>query len=324
MKKQTRSLTLIALLAIAVALSANPTGRTTNAPPGTRDEIEKSFHVRAGGTLKFDADFGNAEIITGDSDTVKIAFIREFKVGTAEEANELRQKLTVELGQTDLTGTKADENIVKVTVRLADDRSGDNRRKMRLDFRITMPRKFNVDLRACNATVGDLDGTVIARTVGGDLKLGNVTGPVTARSEGGNVNIGDVGGDLEARSEGGNTEVGHVKGRVVATAEGGNVTIEEAGDSIEARTAGGSVKAWISKQPRANSKITAEAGNIDLRLNESVAVNVDAACTAGRLSSDFSLNGHQLDNPGRLKSAINGGGPLVMLRASAGNINLRK
>ncbi|MEN3368368.1 MAG: hypothetical protein V7609_511 [Verrucomicrobiota bacterium] len=324
MKKEARSLILIALLAIGVTVSANPSGRTTNALPGTRDEIEKSFHVRSGGTLKFDADFGNAEIITADTDTVRIEFIREFKVSTAAEANELRQKLTVEMGQTDLTGTNADENIVKVTVRLADDRSGDNRRKMRLDFRITMPKKFNVDLRACNATVGDLDGTVIARTVGGDLKLGNVTGPVTARSEGGNLNIGDVGGDLEARSEGGNTEASHVKGRVVATAEGGNVTIEEATDSIEARTAGGSVKAWISKQPRGNSKITAEAGNIDLRLNASVAVNVDAACTAGRLSSDFSLNGHQLDNPGRLKSAINGGGPLVMLRASAGNINLRK
>jgi DUF4097 and DUF4098 domain-containing protein YvlB len=154
------------------------------------------------------------------------------------------------------------------------------------------------------------------------LKLRNVTGPVTARSQGGNLDIGNVGGDLEARSEGGNTTVGQVKGRVAATAEGGNVSIEEATDSIEARAAGGSIKAWISKQPRADSKFTAEAGNIDLRLDASVAVNVDAACTAGRLRSDFSLSGHQEDN--RLKSAINGGGPLLMLRASAGNINLHK
>jgi hypothetical protein len=309
------------VLTLSLALAMIALSTADGAAPGTRDEIEKSFKVRPGGVLKFDADFGNAEIATSDSDTVKIEFIREFKVSTAEEANDLRQKLTVEMAQIDITDANANQNIVRVTVRLAD-RHDKMRRKMRLDFRITMPRKFNLDLRACNAVVDHLDGTVKARTEGGDLKLRNVTGPVTARSQGGNLDIGDVGGDVEARSEGGNTVLGHVKGRVVATAEGGNVSIEEATDSIDARAAGGSIKAWISKQPRADSKFTAEAGNIDLRLDSSVAVNVDAACTAGRLSSDFSLNGHQVDN--RLKSAINGGGPLVILRASAGNINLRK
>ena len=321
MKTHIHPLPLILALAAASLFLASPSGRTANAP-GTRDEIEKSFKVRPGGVLKFDADFGNAEIVTGDSDTVKIEFIREFKVPTIEEANELRKKLTVEMGQTDLTGTNADENIVRVTVRLANRNDNKMRRKLRLDFRITMPRKFNLDLRACNVAVDHVDGSVKARTEGGDLKLRNVTGPVTARSQGGNLDIGDVGGDVEARSQGGNTVVGHVKGRVAATAEGGNVSIEEATDSVEARSAGGSIKAWISKQPRADSKFTAEAGNIDLRLNSTVAVNVDAACTAGHVRSDFSLSGHQDEN--RLKSAINGGGPVVMLRASAGNINLHK
>jgi hypothetical protein len=325
MKTHINPLALIVLLAVASLVSANPTGRTSNAPPGTRDEIEKSFHVRPGGVLKFDADLANAEIITGDTDTVRIEFIREFKVATAAEADKLRQKLTVEMGQTDLTGTTADGNTVKVTVRFADDRKGTNYEKVRLDFRITMPRKFNLDLRTVgSARAGDLAGWAKARTTGGSLKLGNISGAVTARSEGGSVTIGDVGGDLEARSEGGSAAIGRVNGRVIATAEGGSVSIEEATDAVDARASGGSVKAFISKQPRADSKITAEAGNIELRLPESVAVTVDAACTAGRLSSDFSLYGHQIDDPGRLKGVINGGGPLVMLRASAGNINLRK
>jgi DUF4097 and DUF4098 domain-containing protein YvlB len=133
-----------------------------------------------------------------------------------------------------------------------------------------------------------------------------------------------VAGDLEARSEGGSATVGRVNGRVVATAEGGSVSIEEATHSIEARAAGGSVTAYISQQPRGDSKIIAEAGNIDLRLTASAAVNLDAVCTAGRLSSDFTANGHQTENAQRLKTPLNGGGPLVMLRASAGNISLHK
>jgi Putative adhesin len=325
MKTHINPLALILLVAVASVVAANPTGRTTNAPPGTRDQIEKSFHVRPGGVLKFDADLANAEIITGDTDTVRIEFIREFKVSTSQEANELRQKLTVEMGQTDLTGTSADENTVKVTVRFNDDRQGKNYEKVRLDFRITMPRKFNLDLRTVgSATIGDLDGMAKASALGGSLRLGNVSGPVTAKSRGGSVTIGNVSGNVEVRSEGGSATIGRVNGRVVATAEGGSVSIEEATEAIEVRAAGGSVKAFISKQPRGDSKITAEAGNIELRLPESIAITVDAACTAGRLSSDFSLNGHQVDDPGRLKGVINGGGPLVMLRASAGNISLRK
>jgi hypothetical protein len=68
---------------------------------------------------------------------------------------------------------------------------------------------------------------------------------------------------------------------------GSDVSIKEATDSIEAKAEGGSVAAYISKQPRSDSKLTAEAGNVDLRLPESIAVNVDASCSAGRLSSDF-------------------------------------
>ena len=288
-----------------------------DAASGTRDEIEKSFPVKPGGLLNFDSDLANVEIATRDTDMVRVEFTREFKVDTAQEANELRQKLTVEMAQS--------ENNVKVTVRFADDRQGRDRNKVRLDFRITMPRKFNLDLRtAGSAKVGDLDGTVKASTLGGSLKLGNVSGTVAAMSKGGSLSIGDVGAELEARSYGGSVTVGRVNGLVTATAEGGSVSIEEATDSIVARAAGGSVKAYLSKQPGRDSKITAEAGSIDLRLAKSVAVTVDAACTAGRLSSDFSLHGHQTDDPGRLKGAINGGGPAIVLRASAGNINLRK
>ena len=290
---------------------------TAEAASGTRDEIEQSFSVKSGGLLNFDADLGNVEIVTGDSETVRVEFTREFKVKTAPEADELRQKLTVETSQTD--------NTVKVVVRFADDRHQTNRNKVRLDFRVAIPRKFNLDLRTGgSAKVGDLDGTAKASTLGGSLNLGSVSGLAIATSKGGSLSIGDVGADLEARSYGGSTTIGRVNGRVTAIAEGGSVSIEEATDWIRARAAGGSVTAYISKQPRADSKITAEAGNIDLRLAASVAVTVDAACTAGRLSSEFSLQGHQDDESGRLKGAINGGGPALLLRASAGNINLRK
>jgi len=298
------------LMAIALAFAV-----TVQPGSGLRDDIVDSFSVKPGGTLNFDSDLANVEITTSETDTLRAEFTREFKVSNAQEADALRQKLDVQMRKTD--------NDVKVTVRWAGDRNDDERRKVRVNFRIAMPRKFNLDLRTIgSARVGDLDGTVKAVMKGGSIQFRNVTGPVTARTDGGSISLRDVGGDLDATSNGGSVAAGRVNGKVVARANGGSVAIDEATDAIDAKAAGGSVAAYISKQPRSDSKLIAEAGNVELRLPESIAVNMDASCSAGRLSSDFSLNGHQDEN--RLKGTINGGGPLVMVRASAGNIYIRK
>lgn len=288
---------------------------TANAGSGLRDEIVDSFAVKPGQTLDFDSDLANVEITTGDTDSLRAEFTREFKVNSAQEAQDLRKKLTVEMAKSD--------NGVKVTVRWTGDRRGTEREKVRLDFRITMPRKFNLDLHTVgSAKIGDLDGTVKAMLNGGSVQFGHVTGPVTTRTDGGSVSVRDVGGDFDATANGGSVAVGRVTGKVMARANGGSVTIDEATDAIDLKAAGGSVSAYLSKQPSSDSKLIAEAGNVELRLPESISVVIDAACSAGRLSSDFSLHGHQ-DNE-HCKGKLNSGGPLVMVRASAGNIYLRK
>jgi hypothetical protein len=303
---------LYSSLLMAIAFAFVP---VADAGSGLRDEIVDSFAVKPGGTLNFDSDLANVEITTSETDTLRAEFTREFKVSTAQEADALRQKVDVQMVKTD--------DGVKVTVRWTGSRNDRDRQKVRLNFRIAMPRKFNLDLRTIGSgRVDDLDGTVKAVMIGGSLRLKNVGGAVTAKTEGGSLSVADVGRDLEAKAEGGSVDAGRVNGRVVARAEGGSVSIKEASDSIEARAEGGSVAAYISKQPRGDSKLIAEAGNVELRLPESIAVNIDASCSAGRLSSDFSLNGHQDEE--RLRGKINGGGPLVMVRASAGNIYLRK
>ena len=301
---------LYSSLLAAIALAVN-----ANAGSGLRDEIVDSFAVKPGGTLNFDSDLANIEITTNETETLRAEFTREFKVSNAQEADALRQKLDVQMTKTD--------NDVKVTVRWAGDRHDRELQRVHVNFRIAIPRKFNLDLRTCgSARIGDLDGTVKAVLRGGSIQLRNVAGPVTARTDGGSISIRDVGGDIDATSNGGSVAVGRVNGKVIARANGGSVAIDEATDAIDARAAGGSVAAYISKQPRSDSKLIADAGNVELRLAESIAIDIDAACSAGRLSSEFSLYGHQDDD--RLKGTINGGGPLVMLRASAGNIHIRK
>jgi len=286
-----------------------------HAGSGLRDEITDSFAVKPGGTLNFDSDLASVEITTSETDTLRAEFVREFKVSSAQEADALRQKLDVQMTKTD--------NDVKITVRWAGDRNDRELRKVHVSFRIAIPRKFNLDLRTVGSgRIGDVDGTVKAVMRGGSLQLRSVTGPVTARTDGGSIGVRDIGGDFEATSNGGSIAAARVNGKVMVRANGGSITIDECTDSIDARAAGGSVAAYLSKQPRGDSKLIADAGNVELRLPESIAINIDAACSAGRLSSDFSLLGHA--NNEHWKGTLNGGGPLVMVRASAGNIYLRK
>jgi hypothetical protein len=298
------------LLAITLAFALN-----AHAGSGLRDEISDSFAVKPGGTLNFDSDLASVEITTSETDTLRAEFIREFKVNTAQEADALRQKLDVQMTKTG--------NDVKIIVRWAGGRNDRELQRVRVSFRIAMPRKFNLDLRTTGSgRIGDLDGTVKAVMRGGSLQFHNVTGPVTARADGGSVSIQDIGGDLDAIANGGSVTAGRTNGKVMVRANGGSVSIAEATDAIDAKAAGGSVAAYISKQPHGDSRLIAEAGNVELRLPESIAINVDASCSAGHLSSDFSLLGHA-DNE-HWKGTMNGGGPLVMVRASAGNIYLRK
>jgi hypothetical protein len=286
--------------------------------PGTRDQPERKFVVKRGGLLSFDADLAHGEVETGDYESVRVQFMSYFKVETPEEVEALQNKISIEMSQAD--------NTVKVTVKFADGGNQADHDKIRLNFKVAIPRKFNLDMRTGGgARVADIDGTVKVSALGGALRVANINGSLTAASKGGSLTIGNVSGDLDARCEGGTTTVGQVGGRVVAIAEGGSVWIKEAGEAIDMTANGGSVTAYLTKSPGSDSKITANAGGIDLRLAESVAVTIDAACSNGSVMSDFNVTSKKgATNSNQLKGDINGGGRILTLRASAGSIHLRK
>ena len=320
---------------------------------GIEDEINKSFPVTPGGQLTLDSDIGNVEIKTGNSDTINVEIKRRFKVDNRQAADELLSNLTVDMSQ------NGDD--VKVIVKLVDDNNLTYRRKIQIDFRVSMPRNFNLKLRTVGtANIGNVQGTVHASTAAGSLIIGDVNGPVMATSAGGSLSIGNVdgdlhagsaggslsignvggnlhagsgggsltignvGGNLDARSGGGSIIVGRINGCVTASAAGGSVLIEEAIDANDVTAAAGSIKIYLSGQPSAGFNMRVDAGNIDLRLSDSVAISVDASCIAGRITTNYDIAVMGGLHGSSLKGDINGGGPSVVLRATAGNIHLHK
>lgn len=299
------------------ALAIVNTASSAERESGITDRVEKSFPAKTGGLLTFESNIASAHIETANTSTIRVEIERTARVATQEEANELLRELSLEM--------VPEKGGVRITALGPEERKRRGGNRLHLKARITIPRKFDVELRTVgSSTVADLDGTAKLATAGGSLKIGNISGPVTAKSGGGSITIGDVGGDLEARSGGGSIKAGRVAGRVIANAGGGSISIDEATDAIEATAQGGSVSAYISKQPRAACKLIANAGSVDLRLADSAAMTVDAECSAGRIKSDFAVQFNGTASSGRLKGDIAGGGPALVLRAAAGSINLRK
>ena len=300
---------IVSIFAITALLSA--------ASASAREyPIEKSFAVTPGGVLKIDSNVASAEIVTGDSNKVEVRLERNRSNRYQRETDAILEQLQLEMVEAN--------NTVRLVARVPDDRKREMH-SIPLAFRITIPRKFNVDARTLgSSSVGDVDGVAKVSTAGGGLKLGNVTGSVIAKSAGGGITIGDVGADLDASTAGGSLKVGKVAGRVKANAAGGSVSIAEAEELVQATATGGSVNAVVSKPLREDAEVTATGGSIDLRLADSTAARVDAACIGGRIRSDFAIGTEGDSDSTRLKGEIGRGGPALALRATGGSIHLRK
>ena len=82
----------------------------------------------------------------------------------------------------------------------------------------------------------------------------------------------------------------------------------------------------MKTQPQSACSLRTSGGTITCTLIPDVAVDLEAKTSGGRVSTDFVV---EPDIQGkisksRLEGSINGGGPLLKLRTSGGNIHLQK
>jgi DUF4097 and DUF4098 domain-containing protein YvlB len=303
------------------------------------DAVKETFKVDEGGTLTVDSELGSIDVSTQKGKMVCIEVIRRVAVGSAKDAEAILDNLRIEFSQ--------DGKDVVVITRIKDD-SWDflkrTKRKLKLRFIVTVPPKYNVDLRTSggNISVADLEGEVDGETSGGSLEFGNILGPVNGRTSGGGIGlrgcsqdvylktsgggieIGEVGGEVEARTSGGSIRIKKAKGRVFARTSGGSIDVGEATGALDAETSGGSITARISAQPQGVCRLETSGGSVNVYLAEDIKADLDAKTSGGRISTEFPVTIEGELRKDRLRARINGGGPELYLRTSGGNITLRK
>lgn len=304
------------------------------------DKITKSFNVQAGGQLVVEVDRGAIEVRTTDAGSLDIEVTRKAG-GSHEKAERILADHIVTTTQTD--------NKVRVHAESKGTKSWSwpgKSPELQVSFRITVPRKFDVDLKTAGGSikVAELTGKLQAQTSGGSLKfekiegqvsghtsggsitLASIKGKVEIKTSGGSLSLKDIEGDVSAQTSGGSIHAGNLTGHSAVKTSGGSIEVSGIRGQIEASTSGGGITARMREQPTGDCSFKTSGGSVTIVLGEKVAVDVDARTSAGRVSTEFPVasvvQGEKKKN--ELRGKINGGGPLVRAFTSAGSIRLVK
>jgi len=188
---------------------------------------------------------------------------------------------------------------------------------------------------------GEIGGRAELDTVGGNITVGKAGSVVSVRTGGGQIDFGEVRGSVRAQTGGGGIRVIYVSGPMEVESSAGSICLTRVAGSVRAATAGGTITAWINPDaPSANgavnlagaSQLSSGDGDIVVFLPRNLAANIEAVVESGgarRIEADpalgltFSSPASRNGSPWRAVGVLNGGGPLLKLRTTAGKIRLQ-
>jgi DUF4097 and DUF4098 domain-containing protein YvlB len=158
-------------------------------------------------------------------------------------------------------------------------------------------------------------------------------GPVKVSTGGGGVDLGDIGGPVEIDTGGGNIHLNSAKGHVHAETGGGGIELYGV-PSAQAETGAGGivVKLVNTGGERRDSELKTSAGDITVYIATDVAVNVRASvdlASGHHITSEFPdihvrSEGDWGSKTMFAEGKLNGGGPVVKVRTTTGDIYLKR
>jgi DUF4097 and DUF4098 domain-containing protein YvlB len=171
-------------------------------------------------------------------------------------------------------------------------------------------------------------------TGGGSIEVHQCNGKLKVSTGGGSLDLSDVGGSAELETGGGSIRLTSAKGHVHAETGGGGIELYGV-PSAEAETSAGgiTVKLVNTGGERRDSDLETGAGDITVYLASDVAVNVRASvdlANGHRITSEFpeihisSEGGQWEPKTFTAEGKLNGGGPVLKVHTSTGDICFRR
>jgi len=284
--------------------------------------VEKMFTVQPGGLLKVETQGGNIRVETSNGAVVKVVAKEQIKASSESEADELLKKLTLDIEQ--------DSGGVTATAKYEQRLPGFNWGSwppVQVSFVVTVPANYNVSVKTSggNVSVGDLSGKVYARTSGGNISLGKISGDVDANTSGGDVRLEEGLAEVKLGTSGGNISVDRAVGVSDLDTSGGDIKIGVVENTLHASTSGGNVSAGLVGPLKGDCVLSTSGGRVRATVDKGVAFDLDASTSGGEVEAAGLTITIEKGGSGRSRLAgkVNGGGPLLRLRSSGGDIVIK-
>lgn len=312
MMNPTRCLAFAAALLVSLAPAYARMERT----------VEKTFAVAPGGLLTVSTQGGDVKVRTGGGDQVRVVARQHFRGADNDaEADEVARDLELTIEQ--------EGNNVRASARYARKLSGrifGSWPPVVVDFVVTIPERFNVDLSTSGGDidVGNLTGSARVKTSGGDITLARVQGPVNGSTSGGDIRVTEAVDEVDLGTSGGDIIVGRASGQVKLETSGGDITVERASGALDASTSGGDVRVTLEGPLTQDISLGTSGGDVVARVDPEAGFHLDASTSGG----DVEVNGLtiRIEKGGigksRLSGEVNGGGATLKLRSSGGDVTV--
>jgi DUF4097 and DUF4098 domain-containing protein YvlB len=181
--------------------------------------------------------------------------------------------------------------------------------------------------------VSGLQGAVL-ETGGGSIQVERCAGKVKATTGGGSIDLGDIGGPAEMDTGGGTIRLSSAKGPVRAETGGGTIELNGVPSAQAETAAGGIIAKFVSSSgERTDSVLETSAGDITIYLAPNLSISVRASIEVANghdIRSDFpeikvtTEGGDYGPKTVTAEGDLNGGGPVLKVRTTTGDINLRR
>jgi DUF4097 and DUF4098 domain-containing protein YvlB len=185
-----------------------------------------------------------------------------------------------------------------------------------------------------NISIMSGDQSAVVEAGGGNVEIRHCAGHVKATTGGGSITLGDIGGPAEISTSGGSIRLASAKGRVSADTGAGSIELFGV-PSAKVETAAGGITLKLVNTgggEHNDSSVETSAGDITVYIAADVAISVRASVDMGsghHIRSDFpdihvSSEGDQWVKTLTAEGKLNGGGPVLKVRTTTGDICFRR
>lgn len=199
--------------------------------------------------------------------------------------------------------------------------------------------------------IGSAKGKVVAESGAGSVVLVSGSDGASLQTGGGSIHVEKCTGGVKAESGGGTIDLGEISGEAAVENGGGALKIVSASGPVHAETGTGSIELWgvpsanvetgagaitakfISGADRPDSELETGVGDVTVYLaanvNLTIRANIEAS-SGHQIVSDFqeikvsSEGGQWGPKQVSAEGNLNGGGPVLKVRTTMGNIYFRR